>query len=222
MKNPVLLLHGALGASSQLQRIALALEQEGREVHTLNFSGHGGEPFSNQGFGIEVFAHDVISYLDRHDLSVVDIFGYSMGGYVAVWVAYIASPRVNAIITLGTKFDWSRESAAREIAKLDPEKIEMKVPAFARILSHRHAPNDWKELLGKTADMMRRLGEEPLLTDKVLSAITSPCAIYLGDLDDMADLAYSQHVADVIPDAKFVLLHNTPHPIEKVTFVPFL
>lgn len=222
MKNPVLLLHGALGANTQLERIATALEQQGRPVITMNFSGHGGVPFSSSGFGIEVFADDVISHLDDHRIESVDIFGYSMGGYVALWVAHIAPERVGTVVTLGTKFDWSRESALRETAKLDPEKIEIKVPAFARILQHRHAPNDWKELLRKTSDMMRELGEKPLLSEEILSTVTTPCIIYLGDKDDMADRSYSEYVSKIIPNARFALLENTPHPIEKVSFIPFL
>ena len=56
MKNQILLLHGALGADTQLLQLKTELEKRGHDVYTLNFSGHGGAPFSNSGFGIEVFA----------------------------------------------------------------------------------------------------------------------------------------------------------------------
>jgi len=219
--NPVLLLHGALGAKGQLETIASQLRERGRIVYSMNFSGHGGEPFSLAGFGIDVFAQDVISFLDRERIAMTDVFGYSMGGYVALWVAHLMPHRIGNIATLGTKFDWSPESAEREITKLDPLKIELKLPAFARILQHRHAPNDWKELIAKTAGMMRNLGHKPLLSEPVLSSIHNRCEIYLGDKDDMADRAYSEHVTQILPNARFILLENTPHPIEKVSFIPF-
>lgn len=214
--NPIVLLHGALGASSQLESLAMQLRAAGRTVHTLNFSGHAGEPFSDHGFGIEVFADDLLRYLNQHQLKQVDIFGYSMGGYVALWLANTQPTRVGKMVTLGTKFDWSIESAEKEVKKMNAEKIEEKVPAFARLLQQRHAPNDWKVLLHKTAQMMQALGTKPLLTEQILPSIKHSVTILLGDQDDMADRSYSQQVAQWLPSGEFQLLPNTPHPIEKV------
>jgi pimeloyl-ACP methyl ester carboxylesterase len=139
-----------------------------------------------------------------------------MGGYVALWLAYEHPSRIRKIATLGTKFDWSVDSANHEVKKLNPGKIIEKVPAFARLLESRHAPNDWKELMSKTSEMMLRLGAEPLLSEDKLVEISHAVHIMLGDSDDMADRHYSEKVADLIPNAEFQLLENTPHPIEKV------
>jgi pimeloyl-ACP methyl ester carboxylesterase len=217
-----LLLHGALGSKSQLDAIKIKLEQNGREVFSMNFSGHSGEAFSKAGFGIEIFAQDVKRFLYVHKIQKPDIFGYSMGGYVALWLAYLYPDVVNSIVTLGTKFDWNKESAAREVEKMNAEKIELKVPAFARILEHRHAPNDWKELLHKTSTMMSALGDKPLLNEEILKHIQTPVLIVLGDKDDMADRSYSERVAQLLPNGEFRLLENTPHAIEKVTWVPWI
>lgn len=213
---PIILLHGALGSKSQLEPLKQLLEKSGRVVYSINFSGHSGELFSDEGFGIEVFANDLLRFVKENKIEEADIFGYSMGGYVAVWLAHQHPTLVNKIVTLGTKFDWSPESAGREVTKLDPEKIENKVPAFARILQHRHAPVDWKELLHKTADMMLQLGEKPLLTEDIFKSLSCPVKVLLGDKDDMADREYSEQVSEWIPTAAFQLLTETPHPIEKV------
>ena len=77
----LLLLHGAIGAKDQLQPLAQALKND-YEVHALNFSGHGGEQMPNS-FSIELFANDVLTYLDKTNIQKINIFGYSMGGYVA-------------------------------------------------------------------------------------------------------------------------------------------
>jgi pimeloyl-ACP methyl ester carboxylesterase len=135
---------------------------------------------------------------------------------VAVWLALKHPERVGKIITLGTKFDWSPAAAEQEVRKLNAEKILEKVPAFARILEHRHAPNDWKKLLSKTRDMMLELGNQPLLTEENLKTIQHEVLICLGDQDDMADRNYSQRVAEWLPKGAFQPLENTPHPIEKV------
>jgi len=216
MSRSILLLHGALGSCSQLKPLQKNLKEKGARVYAINFSGHSGEPFSNDGFGIEVFANDVIRFLDREKLESVDIFGYSMGGYVALWLARQHPQRVNQLTTLGTKFDWSPASAEREIKKMDPEKIKEKIPAFARVLEHRHAPNDWKALMIRTSQMMFELGKKPLLTKEIISFINHKTNILLGDQDDMADRSYSEQVAGWLVNGNFYRLANTPHPIEKV------
>lgn len=209
---PVLLLHGALGAKSQLKPLEVALRSAGYRTLTLNFSGHGGEPYA-EAFGIETFADDIRRFLDKERVSSVHCFGYSMGGYVALYLALQEPDRFGKIVTLGTKFDWSVSSALRETGKLDPEKILAKVPAFARILETRHG--DWITLIRRTAAMMTQLGEKPILSEQELSAIQNRVLVMLGDRDDMADRSFSEHVAATLPRGVFMLLQDTPHPLEK-------
>lgn len=213
--NAVLLLHGALGSKTQLDPLKSELEKKGRRVYSMNFSGHSGQPFSAT-FGIETFAGDIERFVTENSISKTDIFGYSMGGYVALWFAHLHPEKVGKIVTLGTKFDWSVASAEKEVKKLNPEKIEEKVPAFARILQSRHQPNDWKELLAKTATMMTGLGARPLLNETILSTINHDVYVLLGDQDDMADKDFSLAVSKMVPQGSFDLLPETPHPIEKV------
>ena len=69
--------------------------------------------------------------------------------------------------------------------------------------------------------MMLKLGRQPLLTEEIIRTIATPTQVVLGDLDDMADRAYSERVAGMLPRGSFLLLENTPHPIEKLKWVPF-
>jgi pimeloyl-ACP methyl ester carboxylesterase len=216
MKQPILLLHGALGSATQLEPLKKLLEEKGLTVHSLNFSSHGGQAPSSQGFGIQAFADETLAYIHQHHLAGIHVFGYSMGGYVALWLAHQHPDAIGSIVTLGTKFDWSPESAQAEIKKLNPEKIQEKVPAFAKILEKRHKPNDWKELMRTTTDMMRYLGDSPMLTLSILKTISIRILIALGDEDDMADRTFSETVASTLPNGSFALLLQTPHLLERM------
>lgn len=216
MKQPILLLHGALGSASQLTDLKNYLENKGADVHTLNFSSHGGSAPSHDGFGIDVFSKEVFVFINKHSFSQVQIFGYSMGGYVALWLAHTYPEKISRIVTLGTKFDWNKEVAEFEVLKLIPEKILEKVPDFAKVLEHRHGTKNWKYLMQKTANMMIELGNSPLLTTPNLSSINSETLICLGEFDKMADRAYSEEVANLLPNGTFKLLSSTPHELERV------
>lgn len=209
----ILLLHGAIGSKKQLEPLSKILKGKKFDVHTLNFFGHGGEPFHEEGFGIKIFSWQVQNFINK--LQKPAVFGYSMGGYVALRLAYKFPDLLGDIITLGTKFAWTPEAAKKEAAMLDPKKIEEKIPAFAESLKKMHAPNDWKELLAKTSDMLKTLGKEPLLTEKEFSEIENKVTICLGDKDNMVTREESESAAEMLPNGKFHLLKDTPHPIEK-------
>ncbi len=211
----LLLLHGAIGAADQLQPLADAL-RDSYDVHVLNFSGHGGKPFFDDAFTMNGFAGEVMGYMDAHRIERASIFGYSMGGYVAMCLAKSLPHRVNKIVTLATKYHWDEATAAREIKNLDPEKIAAKVPAFAAALQERHAPNDWKEVLQRTANMMVALGADNPLKMEDHAAIQTPVLILLGDRDTMVTLDETVAVYRALPNAQFGVLPGTPHPIEQV------
>jgi pimeloyl-ACP methyl ester carboxylesterase len=105
MKN-IILLHGAIGAKDQLEPLAIELKQNGYTVYTLSFSGHGQTPFQTH-FGIEQFALELEQFIKENNLQQPTVFGYSMGGYVALYLAHQQPTLLGNIITLGTKFEWN-------------------------------------------------------------------------------------------------------------------
>ncbi|CAN5313890.1 hypothetical protein BH10BAC1_BH10BAC1_06230 [soil metagenome] len=210
----LLLLHGAIGAKDQLEPLALKLKND-FIVHTMNFSGHGGEEMSNT-FSIKSFSNDVLNYIKQNNIDKINIFGYSMGGYVALHLAKHHPEKIEKVFTLATKFDWTPDIAQKEIKMLNAEKIAEKLPAFAKTLENRHYPNDWKTLLNKTADMMVELGNKIDLTHSDFESIHIPVTISVGDEDNMVTLSESKNVCQSIKNAHLIILSDTMHPIEKV------
>ena len=82
----IILLHGAIGATDQLLPLSKSLAAKGFKVHCLCFSGHGTLAF-NELFSIEQFAAELYQFIIEKNLLEPDIFGYSMGGYVALYLA---------------------------------------------------------------------------------------------------------------------------------------
>ncbi|WP_299706515.1 alpha/beta fold hydrolase [uncultured Pontibacter sp.] len=211
----LLLLHGALGSATTLQPLQQLLEPY-YTVHTLNFTGHGGTDLSADAFSIEAFAEDTLRYLEEQDLQTVDIFGYSMGGYVALYLALQHPARVGRIFTLATKFAWSPETAAKEVKMLQPQKIEEKVPAFATVLAERHSPTDWREVMTRTADMMQALGRQPLLTEAALAQLDKPVRVSVGDRDNMVGIQETVWAYQQLPQASLLVMPDTRHPLDQV------
>jgi esterase/lipase len=210
----LLLLHGAIGAASQFDKLKEELKDK-FEIHTMNFSGHGGEAMPDK-FSIELFAEDVIKFLEKNKLENIDVFGYSMGGYVALYNASRHKNKINRIFTVATKFDWNEESSVKESKMLNPAKIEEKIPAFAKALEKRHSVQNWKIVMNKTAEMMIGLGKKPVLTDEVLGKIENEVLISVGDKDAMVTLEETANAAGKLKNGRLFIFSDTEHPIEKM------
>jgi esterase/lipase len=211
----ILLLHGAIGAKDQLKPLADELAS-GYTIHLLNFAGHGGEQMPEAEFSISLFTQQVLDYLDNRNIERVCLFGYSMGGYVAMHLASLYPGRISKLITLATKFHWDEQISAREVKMLDPVKIEEKVPAFASELRERHQPVAWQTVLDKTAALLLSLGKENVLKAEDIVSIKLPVLLLLGDRDKMVSLEETVTVFKQLPDGRMALLPGTPHPIEQV------
>ena len=179
----------------------------------MDFDGHG-KSKSETNFSIQGFTKNVVDFLKERKISKVAVFGYSMGGYVALNLALKFPSLVGKVITLGTKFEWTPVFAEKEIKMLDPEAIQMKVPAFAERLKQLHGAEDWKNVVLKTAKMMRHLGEYPILKEEDFQRINNATLICLGELDTMSTQAESKVVSNRLPNGQFHEIENLKHPIE--------
>ena len=211
----LILLHGAVGTKQQLEPLSKALSDH-FNIHPINFPGHGGSAMPASAFSIELFASAVLGYMQKNNIELADIFGYSMGGYVAMYLAKHHPEKINRVITLATKFYWDEATSAKEIKMLDANTIQQKVPAFANQLYNRHLPNNWKEVLAQTIMMLTALGLNNTLNTGDYATIYAPCLILLGDRDKMVTLDETVSVYKQLPAAQLAILPNTPHPVEQV------
>lgn len=214
MKDKLLLLHGALGTKDQFEELKHILEQN-FEVYVMNFQGHGGAPIQNE-FSIELFAYNVLIYLQEKSISKIHVFGYSMGGYVAMKLALDHSELIAKIVTLGTKFNWTKQGAEKEKQLLNPEKIEAKIPKFANQLSRIHGRDNWKEVVRNTSSLIHGLGNGKKIAHNMLKQIPHDVLIAVGKLDEMVTYEESKVVSELLPNGSLCVVDEFQHPIDSV------
>jgi len=214
-KKPVLLLlHGALGAGSQFSFLIPHLE-DFFEVHTYDFPGHGGKPFAEETLKLPILTEHLLDHLSAFNLIGCHVFGYSMGGYAALWLE-VAKPGVfSSILTLGTKFEWNKHSAEEEAKLISPDYLESKAPSFCEKLHARHRPNDWKQLATETGQLMHHLAGHAL-TAEHLGTIGCPVRLMTGDRDEMAGVIETHRRYSTLAKGSFHVLPETPHLLERV------
>lgn len=212
-----LFLHGALGSAAAFDRYLAAKPGS----IALNLPGHGDAP-ANGPFSMNSFAEAVLRNMDDRDIAQADIFGYSMGGYVGLWLAWKHPERVRSLKTYGTKLDWNPEVAAGMSRMFDPEKIEAKAPPLAASLAQQHGPERWKDLCRDTAAFLHELGQGKGLPEGAFAQIKCPVTIGWGALDNVVTEAECRKVAELIPGARFVVLPEGKHLMEQTELIDYM
>lgn len=213
----IVLIHGALGAASQFNALKEYLEKDFR-VLVFEIPGHGSRSNEEVSFSIEYFSKEFGDWLVQNTKPPVTLFGYSMGGYIGLYLSLEKPTYFDHIITLGTKFKWSVEESLKEGGKLVPDTLEQKVPQYAEYLKTLHG-NNWKKVVEKTAGLMQKLGANPLITPDTALGVQVKTTLMLGELDKMVTVEETQLIQGKIKDSQFVLLPGYVHPLEKLNAI---
>lgn len=214
MKNLVLL-HGALGASSQFDSLASQLDKLAiLWIPDLPMHGQNSDKLSPQ---MMELADYIIEKMDAMKWCQVPVFGYSMGGYLALMIATKRPDLFSKIVTLGTKIEWSHDVGIQQSSMLNPEIMESKVPTYALYLNSLHVAYSWKEVVKYTASLLINLSANPPLQMNSMGRISIPCVFCLGDKDKMVGEHEAIFASQYVPGSKVKKIDNTPHPLEKVS-----
>ncbi len=214
MKN-IILIHGALGHNSHFDILSKSLSTD-YKVHSLLFKDHGIDNASKEKLNISRLIQELDEFIDSNNIEKPNVFGYSMGGYVALCHTLQFKNKIEKIATLATKFEWSPEIASKETSFLNADIIEEKIPKYAEQLEKMHGEKNWKTLLSKTADLMTDIGGQNYLATSKLSDIVIPVQLMLGDSDRMVSLKETTAIYGELLNATLAILPNTKHPLENV------
>jgi pimeloyl-ACP methyl ester carboxylesterase len=215
-KPKLLLLHGALGQSSEFAAFIQLLTPH-FECFTINFSGHGDTQEESQAFNLEILTQDLKQFLNVHGRDHY-IFGYSLGGFVALKYCIENEDRLPlGIITYATKFDWTEEIRNKFIARLNPTDVQTKGGLFLDTLLSRYG-GKWHFLLRQTAQLIDNMPRHRIEAID-LEDITIPIRIGVGDQDRLVTIQESQGMTQYLSGDSFYLCSNSGHELEKSNLI---
>lgn len=214
-KPSILFLHGALGTAQDMNPLMTLMQERGFTTYAFNFSGHGINAADPAEFRIDLFARDLETFLKKHKLENIVIFGYSMGGYVALYhKANFEDSPIKMIFTYGTKFNWSENSVSKELPMLNPDHLLEKFPHFAEMLQDKHGER-WKQLLRSTAHMMQNLERLDGLTREDMSDIDIPVVLILGDQDRAVTSEETSLTSSWLHHSQIKTISHSKHELER-------
>jgi pimeloyl-ACP methyl ester carboxylesterase len=176
----IVMLHGANGRGQAIRGLVEALAP--LQVLSPDLLGHGGRPVPERLSAAEMAA-DVVASMDRAGIRRAVVGGYSVGGYVALYVARHYPERVAGVVTLATKWVFDERTVAHLTHLADPERLSRPGNPRAAQLEATHQPQDWRRVTEANRQLFRDFGAHPPLTEQELRAIGKP-ALVLSSEDD--------------------------------------
>ena len=199
-------------------------------VITLDNRGTGLSDKPVDGYVIANLARDIHGLLDELAIPRVHLLGYSMGGAIAQEFVRQFPERVQSLMLCatmcgGTRATYAKPSVTRvmrEIDGLSPEQVARRIwkvtyaPAYLE--RHQALAEDQtrREIAFPTplhsADLQFQAFAE-FDGSKALAEITCPTLVLTGDLDELIPPQNSAMMANLIPDAKLVIIPGGGHRV---------
>lgn len=153
-----------------------------RQVIGVELQGHGHTADSERPLRYETMAEDIAALMKHLGLAQADLFGYSLGGGVALRLAIQHPELVRKLTLASTAFrrdGWYPETLAG-MAAIDAEAFKA-TPIYGGYLQTSPKPEAWPDFVGK---MRQLLGEDYDWTQDV-AALKARVLIAVGDADGL-------------------------------------
>jgi pimeloyl-ACP methyl ester carboxylesterase len=178
---PLLLLHGGLfNIDLQFGEVLPGLAQ-GRQVIAADFQAHGRTGDIDRPLSTVDLASDVVALLDHLGIRQVDVFGFSVGGAVALYLAIKHPELVRKAVVSSVSFhpDGDRPENTEAVGEMSVDMIAG-TPMEQDYLAKSPNPDKLQDLLNKLGSYDRGAGG---WSDDDIRGIAAPTLITVGDCD---------------------------------------
>ena len=177
---PLVVLHGSFMTVELMGELVPALAEE-RQVIAVEFQGHGHTADIDRPITYEHLADDTAALLQHLGVTTADIYGYSLGGGVALQVA-IRHPEVVRKLVIASASHTSDGMYPEVLAAIEQIKPELFDGTPWREAYDRTAPDPgaFPALVAKLSQLDATPYAWP---SEAVRAITAPTLIIIGDAD---------------------------------------
>lgn len=207
-KIKLICIHGAFGNSQETKQIISEYIPGVSLIHYA-LPGHDTQAELLENYSWSKIMTDFEAFLEIHGPAY--IFGFSLGGYLAISQALKDPKNIKGIIALGTKFSWNKTIAENEIKNLNLEQLK-KIEPFYEHLNKLHGAN-LSNISKATKKLINLLGENPLINEDNIKELKVPLRVVRGAKDKMVGAEESLKIVSNAPSAKYFEIPSFIHPI---------
>jgi len=202
--DPVLLIHGGLG-HADIWSAQVADLMKDHLVIVADSRGHGRSTRDERPFGYDLMAEDYLALLDRLGIDKADIVGWSDGGIIGLDIAMKHPERIDHLFAQAANVTTDGVDPGVATDEVFNSYIAWMAEDYARMSP---TPDEFDAFVEQISGMW---ASEPNWPDEDLGRIAVPVTIALGDHDEAITREHTEHMAEVIPGSKLVILPEASH-----------
>lgn len=200
--------------------------QDTYRVITIDLGGHGESDIVLWNDTLDDYAKNVICLLDHLEIAQAVFVGLSMGGYTLFSIYRNYANRVKALVLADTRAQADSEEGKAGRRSMAQVAFKEEAPAIADIMLPKllapstieHRP----EIVEQVRQMILQTSTAGIVVDLVamaarpdstdlLSTITCPTLVIVGEDDQATPVAESQYMAQRIPGTTLVTIPQAGH-----------
>jgi pimeloyl-ACP methyl ester carboxylesterase len=201
---PLVVLHGAFGWATAYPTLA-----KNRQVIAVELQGHGHTADIDRPLTFEQLADDTAALLKHLKIERADVFGYSMGGNVALALAIRHPSLVGRVAINGSHYGKTEDAYEPETFKQFSSLPADFAPAVLKDAYDKVAPDpkQWPVLVAK----IKKMGLEfKGFARADMTSIKAPVLITLGDRDGVRP-EHAVEMFRLIPNAQLAVFPGGDH-----------
>src|SRR5687768_11133906 len=216
---PLVLIHGAFSAIGTSFGKLLPELAKTRQVIAFELQAHGHTADIDRPLTLEGMADDVAAAIQQLELAPADVFGYSMGAFVALQLVVRHPKLVRKLVVASVSFTRSgiHPGLMEGLGEMTPDMM-FGSPWHDEYLKIAPHPEHFARLFAKKTEMDRNTRD---VSPEDIQAIKSPTLIIIGD----SDLVRPEHAVEMfrllgggvfgdmvpMPPSQLAILPGTTH-----------
>jgi pimeloyl-ACP methyl ester carboxylesterase len=181
-KPPVVLIHGAFSATGTSWGELIRGVAKTRKVISVEQQGHGHTAdIVDRPLRADQMAKDTADLLDKIGVEKADVWGYSMGSWIALRMGLNHPEKVNKLVLQGAGFNGTgyHPGFLEMMDQITPEMVRQ-TPFYEEWVRINPNPENFDLLVEKVKDMTRTSVDVPA---EEIRALRSPVLTVIGDSD---------------------------------------
>ena len=167
--------------------------------------GRGRSTRSNKPFSYALMADDYLALLDHMGIDKVALVGWSDGAIIGLDIAIRHPERLSRLFAYGANYTAEGFKASFADEPTSQTAIARAGKDYARLSP---TPDEFDALVAQMSEMW---STQPNYTKDQLRAIRVPTVIFVGDHDEAVEPAHTGEMAELIPEAKLVIMKDASH-----------
>jgi pimeloyl-ACP methyl ester carboxylesterase len=215
---PLLLLHGNGGS---IENFFLQIPEFSKyfKVLAIDSRAQGRSSDSDKEISYALMASDMAELIDKLNLGIVNVVGWSDGGITGIELAYKYPEKVKKLVTIGANYSNKNYDAHGKRVRMDPQDTlvtgSRKFIEKYKNTPERLSPNP-DRIPGIRKKLKNLMEKYPNFTEKQLGEITTPTLVIAGD-HDIISLDHTVSLFASLPHAELFVIPGATHvaPVEQ-------